>query len=238
MSQATVAFTDSSWGVFTNPARLSRLGVWQVGSSYSKLFGLDQLAYSVISAGGPLNDSSGLALGLTSFGTSPYQENQLFLGGGATCLQYFQLGAAARLAQVKIGSQQPASGFGLDLGLLVNLGSRFRLAGYFKELLPALDYTWSRSSNVYGFSCQITPKATLTSAVLLEPGFLPSWRVGQEIRLTEYFALRSGWSANPDRFSFGLGFQEGCWQVDYALTSHEVLQLTHLFTLNFIWGRL
>ncbi len=235
MGQASVAVSDS---VFTNPAGLVQLKRWEAGSGYSKLFNLDELAFSVLSVGGPVKNDIALGFGFSSFGGSRYQENLLLIGSGVTLRRRFHLGLNCRAAQIKIGQGKVNSGIGADGGLLIDVTSRLK-AGYFHQgLIPAFNRDWTRSRKAYGLALQVTDNALLGAEILEETPFPPNWRVGQEIWISPLFALRCGFSVNPDRFSFGFGLKRDRLRVDYAVTSHEVLDLTHLITLNVVWGLL
>jgi hypothetical protein len=58
-------------------------------------------------------------------------------------------------------------------------------------------------------------------------------RVGIEYRILNRLALRTGMTTQPDNFSAGLGLSFSYFAVDYAMTSHPDLGITHQFGIQF-----
>ncbi len=137
---------------------------------------------------------------------------------------------------VSLGS---GSTWGLDVGMKASLRSR-AWAGFFLKNVndPALGST--------GTSRTIPSKMEIGIGYQPYYGMTTTWSIekilgrdefqihaGLEYYVLDWLVLRTGISHEPSQLALGTGIHTEWGNMDYALITHPVLPLTHMFSLRF-----
>jgi hypothetical protein len=229
---ASGAVLQGPWSVFHNNAGAAEVKSPTVigGYNYHYLPSLSTAVLGVIvpSKYGVLN------LNLSRFG------NQLFN------LQQIGLGIAQKFGNTALGLRVRYNQYAFR-----NLGSKGFLvfdAGGITQLLPVLwvgafitnlsqtklsSFEDERIPTVMYLGFQYVPigKLTLLAEVEKDVELSPLFKTGLEYQFLESFHFRVGVSSRPVIMHLGLGLKKKAWQIDYAISRHPVLNMSHQLSL-------
>ncbi len=239
------AFTSVSGGALSlayNPAWLGD-GSVECGfaSNRVKLFGMSELVDANVYALAPRDSRlRGFAFGHERFGGGNYLETTTLVGFGREVAPGQFAGVAFKNLRSEIAATPVASSPALDLGWGFRSPAGHRLGFSIKNANnPTVNEPVGRLYRG-GATFAVTRRLDLTlEAEKGDRGAKtqrePNWMIGQELRLSESFTLRAGFSSRPARVSLGAGFRAREWTLDYAFRSHEALDATHLVSLGRRW---
>jgi hypothetical protein len=119
---------------------------------------------------------------------------------------------------------------GIDFGFLVRIIPKMSW-GFFATNLnrASMGKTNDNLPQTFGTGIAIFPvdDLILNLDFFKDSMFPLEFRCGIEYIIFHRVALRSGFSTEPAQFCAGLGFQFSHFEVDYAVTTHQSLGLTH-----------
>jgi hypothetical protein len=181
------------------------------------------------------------ALGVSGerFGSGLYRE----ITGTVTLARSFSgvdLGLGLSLQNISIAGYGGASAFGVCAGIRGKLTRELAVAASARNLnAPRIGSSNEELPQDYRAAVSYDPAAslTLTADYAKQTGFEPSANVGVEYRFIEEFCVRFGFSQLPELSSAGVGIRAGMFRVDYALTYHTDLGVSHVATLSLLWSR-
>jgi len=239
MGCAFTAIADDPSSIQYNPAGLNQINNISAMSFYKLIFGGIgiNLHDACLNVAYPLPKSAGVVgLGMQEMGISMHSEKVLTLSHGFSLVKDISFGYNIRgysLTQTGFGSGYT---FGIDFGLLTKIYRRWQV-GFFVHNInnPKLGtdtkYDLPRLIN---FGVAYRPMMGINSALDIskEVGKPTRIMVGQELQIIEnYLTLRAGIQTEPIRFAFGLRSGMKNIFIDYAMTTHPELPLTHNFGL-------
>jgi len=239
LSRATTA-APTAWGAHANPATNAVVPDYSVSFYAQEAFGLSSLRYGAVSLVAPFRWGAAIG-GASTFGFEEYREMH-FNAGMARSFSFgttrsFHLGATLRYHHTRIAGYGSASGWALNLGLLV-------------QMLPAL-HLGAHATNVNGasltdgealprtLSMGLQYRAHEDIRVLVDlfkdVAFPATARMGLEVRPLDVLALRAGASTVPTQFSGGVGVTLGPLEADVAAQQHQELGWSPSATLRLYW---
>lgn len=230
MANSDVANANDVFTLFNNPAGLSQINWREVGIYYSPApFGLSELANGYVAYHQPFSFGS-LSVGGMSYGFDLYRETKILLGYSYNFGNNFFSGIVLNYLTTSIKNYGNDATFFINIGALAYLSDRVRFGFSFdnvnraslgkeKDQVPVL----LRS----GFSYDLLSELSLNLSVEKDLKYNPSFQVGFEYNIIEYFSIRSGFSNEPSRYSAGLGINYSIFSLDYAFYTHQDLGLTH-----------
>jgi hypothetical protein len=89
-----------------------------------------------------------------------------------------------------------------------------------------------------GIAFQPVRDAAITASVVKDIRFPAELHLGVEYTFVEMVALRAGTTSDPNTLNAGVGVSYSFAQIDYALSSHSELGMTHQFSLSLTLGDL
>ena len=234
LSHADVALTADPFSLFNNPAGLAEINSNSIGIYYSPSpFGLKELSngFGVTSQPTSFGTLSG---GFMIYGFELYKETKLTLGLGKKFANNFSFGISTTYKNISI-KNYGAKGFIIlnaggiaELSRNINIG--FSLENFTRTTInneenqiPVVFWT--------GISYKVLDELQLFAALKKEISYNVSFRFGAEYFLLDFLQLRFGTANEPDTYSGGIGINYKMLQVDYAVSSHHLLGLTHQFGL-------
>ncbi|MCX7785599.1 MAG: hypothetical protein N2201_05155, partial [candidate division WOR-3 bacterium] len=224
-----------------NPAGLSQVNNLSVMSFYKLPFGGlgINLHHFSISAVSRLRKAPGtLGFAIQEIGIPMHSERILTLSYGMELVKDIAFGYNMRGYQLYQKDFGSGFTFGLDIGVLSRIYKRWQVGFYVHNLnKPKLgEIEKSELPQLLNFGVAYLPTYGITSAfdISKEPGKPTRIMAGQEFEIIEnYLTLRAGLQTEPIRFAFGLRTGIKNIFVDYALTTHPELPLTHNFGLQY-----
>jgi hypothetical protein len=85
-----------------------------------------------------------------------------------------------------------------------------------------------------GFSYQPVKELQLNVDLYKDVNYKPTLKAGIEYVLSEKFFLRTGVNADPFKGFFGIGILLHRLTIDYALSSHQILGISHHASVSFL----
>ncbi len=227
LGQAGVALYDDPWALFQNPAlmKTNRSAVSFYAMRYAGLQELTDFSTAItipVSAGT-------FGFGAHYYGFDLFRETTFHLAYMKSfgSFSFGLIGSGYHIHIAKgYGSAWAtglSGGFAFTPSDKVRIGTRVRNINQpsysdskemlFRELATGISY-------------KITSDLNFFSELSKDVRFPVSLRSGLEFRIIQNFFLRSGFTTEPNTWSFGFGFQSGFLQVNIAVQRHEVLGLS------------
>ena len=234
MGQAYVALANTPGAIFINCSGLAQLNYPAASVFYSQPFGLKELSYGSIAAIIPTQFGA-IATGITCFGNELYREQSLLFSVSRSMRQKFYYGV--NLHYMKLQIQGYGSDFSLEmeLGFLAKMTSKLNW-GFFATNInrAALGNQHDPLPQTFNTGVSFFPVADLiVNMDIYKNSIYPlEFRCGMEYTIFHRIALRSGFATEPSQFCAGFGILFSNLQVDYAVTTHQNLGLTHHFSLR------
>lgn len=230
----TVADT---WAVFNNIGALGRCRTAGVGVHTTQQYGI--LAFTTVGAAvampltlGSLEGTAGL--GFWQFGDALYNESQILLGYGHR-LGMVSLGIQAGYFQTMIQEMGVTRRLSLAFGGVADLRPDLRMGMHIYNFGQAEDLPTIMRA---GIAYQPLDRWQLQLETEKEIDEKPIWKAGLSYwLLPQKFVLRTGASANPFMNYFGMGLVYRALQIDYALATHPVLQVSHHLSVSYRLSR-
>ena len=248
MAGAFTGVADDVNAIYWNPAGLELVKEVEAMGVTTQLFGLKDLRYYLFGGVVPTKKAGTFGFSYSQFGCSEYRESQTIFSCGQSLGSgiYFGLNVKIMSLRIKEASVNStygrASAFGLDMGALADISSKFRLG------IMAMNLNGPRLGN-----CPENLAQTIKVGAFFQPlsGYIssldlllpmssimvePEIRAGFEATLSRNFVLRVGIENDPARFTGGFGFRWNIFEFDYAFLSHPFLNNQHQFSLSFHLG--
>jgi len=236
LSNSDVAFSNDVFSLFNNPSGLSQIAEREIGFFYSPSpFGIKELATGYLAYNEPTSFGN-FGLGFMTYGFELYKENKFQLAYSNRITSNVSFGVSVFYQTVNILNYGNAGTFNISLGGIYKLTQKFSLGFALQNPLRfsnskielPLQYT-------FGTSYEVIDKTYLTLAIQKELDFPFSVHFGIEYPIVKYFILRFGIQNEPNLYSAGLGINYSYFRLDYAVTTHQDLGLTHQvgFIVNF-----
>lgn len=249
------ALADDGSALFYNPAGLAQLEDYQLFTSYQRPYGLDFLEHITAGLSVPLPKYGVAGLGFQKFGVT-YEghdlesEKTFSFAHGLTLMKdihsSLSLGYAFHMYSLEMGTSvegQPlgsAQTLGMDLGVLAILRTRTRMGAVMRNFnRPRMGQGYREDLPRYlslGVAYQPYPGVVTVLDLNKRFGHDTQMNGGLEARVAPFAAVRFGVQTKPDRLMGGVGFNYQGVYLDYALTNHSVLPLTHQFSISYRFG--
>ena len=262
MGSAFVAVADDSTAVLWNPAGLAQLNDTRIGGMSTDLYGLG-LTHQYI---GAVTTFANLGIGL-AWEHGSYLVSKVYDANGAqiTARTWDQsailgtlapnimdiglAGANVKYYMESNGAGKSASGFGFDLGVLVNLGDMFSI-GIVATDLGGTNIDWGTAtpdsvSSLYkaGVAMKLADGMLVLAADLDYNGTkMGNAHVGVEFKIIKELALRAGAvltdNFNGVYFTVGAGINVAGLYVDVAYLINDKIDNTLVLSAEFSLGDL
>lgn len=230
LSHSTTALSNDVFAFFNNPAGLAQFDWREIGVYYSPSpFGLSELSHGYAAYSEPFSFGT-IGAGFMTYGFELYRETKFGLSFSTIIEDRFFLGASVFYQNLKIQNYGSDGSFLFNLGGLSYITSDLRLGFYLANLTRSTygdDPDQIPVRYNFGVSYDALPELSLNSAIEKELGFPVSLRFGIEYLIIQYLSLRIGINNQPSTYSAGVGIHYSYFNLDYSLTSHQDLGLTH-----------
>ena len=84
-----------------------------------------------------------------------------------------------------------------------------------------------------GISYSFSEQAAIHMDVVKDVRFAAAYRAGFDIRLHDYIVVNAGTRSDASQLCGGIGIVIPDWQIDYGITTHTELGLTHSIGITF-----
>lgn len=234
LGNAAVTLRET-WAIFNNVAGLATLEDASLGFTYDNRFGVAE--FQTFGIAGVLPVAWGVGgLSVSRFGDELYSETRIGLGF-ARELDKVSLGLKVNYLQVNLQDLGSAGAVVLEFGGLVQISPELHLGAHIYNLNQAQMTTdfddAERIPTVLKAGLSFRPIETLRLNVETEKDidYEASFKAGVEYEIIPKLSLRTGIQTKPFANHFGLGFRPRRLDIQYALSSHQVLGLSHHLSL-------
>lgn len=235
MGQAYVGLANTPDAIFINCSGLAQLVQTSFSVFYTRPYGMQELSHGSFSAVIPTTIST-FAAGLISYGNELYSEQSLLLSINRSVKQNIFYGFNLHYMKLQISGYGSDFSFGIDLGLLIKITPKLNWGFFATNLNRAIlgrNHECLPQTFSTGISACPVNDLVLNLDLFKDLIFPLELRCGIEYLLFHQIAIRSGFSTEPSQFSAGFGFLFSHFEVDYAVTTHQSLGLTHHLSLQF-----
>lgn len=235
LGKAYVGMANTPDAIFSNCSGLAQTNQPSAVLFYTNLFGMKELAYGSLAAAFP-TPLGYFGAGLINFGNESYREQSFLLSYNRSIGSKFYYGVNLHYMKLQIDGYGSDFSTSLDVGWLIKIAPQLQW-GFFTSNITRSDLG-SNSEPLpqtfsMGFSYQPIKPVVLNLDFFKETTFPMELRAGIEYNLFQRIALRSGFSTAPAQFSAGFGLLLSFIEIDYAITTHADLGLTHYFSVQF-----
>jgi len=243
MSGAVTSFNDDFAAIFYNPAGL-RLAETQVGASYYHLLGNDFSTVSTFS--GSYDSRYGTfgcgwqAMNVEAYKIHLMSENKFSLGHSLYLVNdvhsKVSFGYSFNLYSLSFHELGNDYSVGLNAGVIAILHQRtsigFMLTNINKPTIGELNHEIPQQ---FAVGLSYIPYQGVITAIDLKKNFEgdTELRSGVEVEIHPNLKLRMGIRNNPASYSAGAGINYLGVYLDYGLSSHATLDLTHHFGISY-----
>lgn len=246
LAGAYTSVSDNYEGVFYNPAGISLAGT-QFGGAYTQLFGNDFSALTTMGGTYPVKGFGTFGFAFQDFSVDfedvDLMGEKTITLAHSVCLNKdvnseVYLGYTANMYQLSFDGLGSENTYGFNVGVLAILHSRTRL-GF---TMVNINKPNIGSENEHDLPQRLAagisyiPYQGVVTSFDVKKSYTgdSEYRFGVEAELHPMLTLRTGIRNNPAQYSFGLGVKPYMGiQMDYALSYHSVLDMTHHFGLAY-----
>jgi len=240
LSNSDVAVSNNVFTLFSNPAGLAQIDNDQVGVFFSPSpFGMSELKNAFAAFSHPMNFGT-IAIGGMVYGFDLYKESKISLGGSYNYQNNFFIGATLNYKNISIKNYGSKSAIIFDLGLLAIITSDLHFGFSYKNITRSSLSSATDELPVEilsGLSYKIIDNCTISLAIEKDIRYKASPRLGIDYKIIKYLSLRTGFSKNPNLYSFGVGIHYLMFDFNYALFTHQELGLTHQIGVIISFGK-
>ncbi len=234
MGQAYVGLANTPDAIFMNCSGVAQLSDMNLSIYYTRPFGMKELNYGSLAAIVPTSIAS-FGAGLISFGNETYREQSLIVTINRSAKQNFYYGLNLHYMKLQISDYGSDFSFGIDAGFLIKMTPKFNW-GFFASNLNRTKIGRANDSLPQTFCTGIAifpvSDLILNLDIFKDSMFPVELRCGMEYLLFNRIALRTGFTTEPAQFCAGFGFLFSLSEVNYAVTTHPNLGLTHHLSLQ------
>ena len=226
---------SNSWSIFNNPGGLASHSKFDAVFGYQTIF--DFAPFNTVSAGINYNAEFGTtSLGFYRFGDNLFNSTMASLGFGRK-IGIISLGAKVNYLQYNI------DGFGSKGLAVFEMGAIGEITPKFNFGMHVYNFTQSVISEDTGEKVpvlvrlsahyKLTPQVNIYAEGEKDIDEAADLRLGLAYRVIKELELRTGFSTETNRMTFGAGIDISRFTVDYAIKANETISATHNFGLTY-----
>jgi hypothetical protein len=232
LAHSDVALSNDVFALFNNPSGLAQLNSREIGFFYSPSpFGIKELANGYFAYNEPTTLGS-FSIGAMTYGFELYRENRFIIGYSKNITENIFFGLSTFYHSVNIERYGNEGIFNISFGGIFHVNNNF-LLGFSLHNPLRLFNTKFELPLIYNYGITYKPfkNTSLNFAIIKEINFPFSLRFGIEYPIIEFLFLRIGVQNSPSLYNGGIGINYSFLKLNYAVSSHQELGLTHQFGL-------
>jgi len=213
------------WSNFSNQAGLANINEFTFGLGSEKQFFLSELNKHTVACAIPVNGGV-IGVNLNYFGFDLYNETKIGLAFGKKLSESFNIGVQLDYLGTSIQESTNSNhNFTFEVGVTKQLNKELTLGAHiFNPTIVKLNEDENIPSVFrLGLRYDANQKVSVFTEGSLESEQKGSIHLGIEYKIINELSLRTGFSTNPAKNSFGIGYTLSKIQIDIAVNKHQVL---------------
>ena len=232
LGNANLAFQDIYSG-FNNQAGLAHLDNFSAATFIENRFLLKELQIAAFNFAKPTKSGT-WGLAMQYFGFSDYNEQKIGLNYSRILFDKLAIGGQFDFLNTRINEYGSAAAITFELGLQYQILDNLIMGIHIFNPVRAKIGTNSLPSIIQiGLSYQAGKYINISGSIEKNTSLPYNIRFGLEYNLQEKIQIRAGVNSNPNRLSFGIGYQINRIQLNVATSYHDVLGFSPAFGLSF-----
>jgi hypothetical protein len=234
LAHSDISYSSDAFSIFNNSALLAINSNREFGIFYSPSpFGEKAMSNAFASYIEPTSFGN-FSAGFSIYGFELYKETQFAFGYGKKLNNNFSFGGTLFYKNINIKNYGSKGNVFLNVGGIAKLneqiGFGFAIENITRSTISKDD---DQIPTVFWGGVHFHPVKdfVFSSSLRKELGYNVSLRFGAEYSIVEFLRLRFGVQNEPSLYNGGFGIVYDFLQVDYAISSHNDLGLTHQFGL-------
>ena len=219
LTQATI------WSNFSNQAGLANINKFTFGLGSENQFLLSEMNRHIVACAIPVNGGV-IGVNLNYFGFDLYNETKIGLAFGKKLSKSFNIGVQLDYLGTYVNeSTNNPHNFTFEIGVQKQLNKELSLGAHiFNPTTVKLNEEENMPSLFrIGLHYNANEKVSVFTEGSLESEQNGNLHLGLEYKIINELALRTGFSTNPAKNSFGVGYSLNKIQIDVAINKHQVL---------------
>jgi len=225
---------NSVWSNFTNQAGLAEINPFIIGAGTENSFGIKKLSTHTAVFALPVNGGVfGLNVSYTGF--ELYNESKIGLAFAKKLSDNFNIGIQVDYLGVYIDEgTNNHNNFTFEIGAQKKLMQKLTLGiQIFNPIVVKLNkYENIPSIFKLGLRYDANDKVAVFTESELESEQNAKFKLGLEYKIVKQLQLRTGFSTNPAKNSFGIGYTLNKIQLDIAVNRHHLLGYSPQFSIS------
>ncbi len=240
---------DDINSIYYNPAGLVSITGLSAGASFMQYYNMNELQNFIISAAYP-TEFGAFGISYHSYGFSLYKETQMIFTHGLMFLRKIQFGYNLKYMRLSLSHDPditPVIEYGSDSLITFDVGCKVEINRNFSAGAYAMNVTSpmigknnaEESDQKFTMGVAYKPAGGLTTTLSFDKAIEDEYqiRVGAEMWVYKFVALRGGIQSRPFNFTFGAGVNYNSVYIDYALVNNNLLGETHVFSISVMPGK-
>jgi len=233
MGQAYAGLANTPDAIFINSSGLAYIGAPSVSCYLTRPFGMKELTSASFAAVFPGSIAT-FGTGFSQLGNSLYREQTLLLAVTRRMRQNVSFGLTFHYMKLQIAGYGSDFATEFDISFLIHIiggvNWGFCATNINRATMGQQDYLPQTFSS--GLSLTPVRNMIFNLDIFKDSAFPLELRTGVEYTWRNRIAFRAGFTTEPAQFCAGFGCSFSYFTVDYAVTTHQNLGLTHHFSLR------
>ena len=213
------------WSNFSNQAGLANISKFTFGLGSENQFLLSELNRHTVACAIPVNGGA-IGINLDYFGFDLYNKTKIGLAFGKQLSKSFNIGVQLDYlgAYIQEGTNS-LHNFTFEIGIQKHLSKELLLGAH---IFNPTTVKLTEDENIpslfrIGLRYDANQKVSVFTEGSLESEQNGNLHLGIEYKIINELALRTGFSTNPAKNSFGIGYSLNKIQIDIAVNKHPIL---------------
>ncbi len=218
-------------GVFSDPASVTAFKKRNVAISSGKRFGLNLLRHHSTAIAQPFKKGF-IAVGASFLGDKLYGETIWCLAMGRSLSDKLNIGMGIMVYDLQIKNYGSASSVGINIGWRMELNESLRWRGIWRNInRPTIGKSKDAIPQVIVSALVYNPipKATLVMEWEQDTSYKSRLKFGGAFKLLQWVVIHTGHASYPGQTTAGLEIFYKHLNINYAVSSHSHLDLSHWF---------
>jgi len=228
LTQATI------WSNFSNQAGLANINKFIFGLGSENQFLLSEMNRHIVACAIPVNGGV-IGVNLNYFGFDLYNETKIGLAFGKKLSKSFNIGVQLDYLGTYVNeSTNNLHNFTFEIGVQKQLNKELSLGAH---IFNPTTVKLNEEENIpslfrIGLHYNANQKVSVFTEGSLESEQNGNLHLGLEYKIINELALRTGFSTNPAKNTFGIGYTLNNIQLDVAVKRHQLLGYSPQFSVS------